>query len=238
MFIYAALPILVQTLGMREWKPKSRILFFLVIALLHIIYCLSISGRRLRMLLFISGIILYELMNSYKMWKPLSTLQQSLATIGFIFVVLPIIYTFDIQCDILPAFLGTVEDTRHYRVITLAATVWFFLLVCFRSTKGILHRVLTWRPLMWVGNVSFSLFLAHSLVLNFFELFFKKIIPQQPTTPLFFWSVMPIAYAMAFIAAMVLYVTVERPFSLKKMNKVQPQVQPEVREYALSKSTD
>ena len=65
-----------------------------------------------------------------------------------------------------------------------------------------------------------------------------KIIPQQPTTPLFFWSVMPIAYAMAFIAAMVLYVTVERPFSLEKMNKVQPQVQPEVREYALSKSTD
>ena len=49
---------------------------------------------------------------------------------------------------------------------------------------------------------------------------------------------MPIAYAMAFIAAMVLYVTVERPFSLEKMNKVQPQVQPEVREYALSKSTD
>ena len=118
-FIYAALPILVQTLGMREWKPKSRILFFLVIALLHIIYCLSISGRRLRMLLFISGIILYELMNSYKMWKPLSTLQQSLATIGFIFVVLPIIYTFDIQCDILPAFLGTVENTRHYRVIPI-----------------------------------------------------------------------------------------------------------------------
>ena len=75
------------------------------------------------MLLFISGIILYELMNSYKMWKPLSTLQQSLATIGFIFVVLPIIYTFDIQRDILPAFLGTVENTSHYRVITLAATV-------------------------------------------------------------------------------------------------------------------
>lgn len=237
-FIYAALPILVQTLGMREWKPRNRVLFFLAIAIIHIIYCLSISGRLLRMLLFISGIILYELMNSYKMWKSLSKSNEWLAIVGFVFIVLPIIYIFDIQHDILPEFFGTVEDTRHYRVITLAATVWFFLLACFRSTNGILHRILTWRPLIWIGNVSFSLFLAHSLVLNFFELALKKIIPQQPTTPLLFWFILPIAYSMAFIAATVLYVTVEKPFSLEKMKSIKPQVQPEIREHTLSKTTE
>ena len=62
--------------------------------------------------------------------------------------------------------------------------------------------------------MSYSYYLIHGLVLKFIELVLKRIIPQQPTTPWLFWGFMPLAFAATLIGSTILFMLVEKRFSL------------------------
>jgi peptidoglycan/LPS O-acetylase OafA/YrhL len=77
------------------------------------------------------------------------------------------------------------------------------------QTRGVVRSVLAWRPLLWVGLVSYSLFLYHPFVLT--ELKRLKFTGSE-----YFWVPAGLVVSLAVAAAS--YYLVERPFiGLKRL---------------------
>ena len=97
----------------------------------------------------------------------------------------------------------------------LAQTAAFFMLcaVCFRG-RGLVSLCMIWAPLRWLGNMSYSYYLLHGFVVRVAMMVLGRLLPQGMPEWIF-WAVMPVLYATTIAAAAVLFVSVERPVSLR-----------------------
>jgi peptidoglycan/LPS O-acetylase OafA/YrhL len=80
---------------------------------------------------------------------------------------------------------------------------------CIVSSHGRVGRALNWGPLAFVGTLSYSLYLWQQLFLN-----------RQSTAP---FAVLPANLAFAFVAALLSYYIVERPF-LRWRERLEPRI--------------
>jgi peptidoglycan/LPS O-acetylase OafA/YrhL len=74
----------------------------------------------------------------------------------------------------------------------------------------------------WLGNMSYSYYLVHGLTLKAAFVMAAKVVPPAAHGPLFMAGLLPLMFAATLIPSGVLFVLVERPFSLK----VQPRIVP------------
>src|SRR5690606_8938876 len=79
--------------------------------------------------------------------------------------------------------------------------------------RGAVARVCSWTPLRWLGNMSYSYYLLHGLVLKAFSIAALAMLGTG-TQPLLFWGLLPVAFAMTLLASAVLFAWVEKPFSM------------------------
>jgi len=86
--------------------------------------------------------------------------------------------------------------------------------VCFCRQDGWLSRSFTWTPLRWLGNISYSYYLLHGLTLKGAFLILGLFLPRSEYGAAFFWSLLPIMFAVSLLPPVVLFLQVERPFSL------------------------
>jgi exopolysaccharide production protein ExoZ len=85
----------------------------------------------------------------------------------------------------------------------------------FRGSKSIAERVLSSTPPRWLGNVSYSYYLVHGLALNAIVLCLRYVgLEPGPRTGLILAMAAP-AFAMTLAVSMVLFLFVERPYSLE-----------------------
>ena len=99
----------------------------------------------------------------------------------------------------------------HQALETLALA-----LLCSAAFQGgnITARALCWRPLRWLGNISYSFYLVHGLVVvAIFRGLGWAFGAGWPSSG--FWLLAPPLFAAGVAASLVLFVLVERPFSLK-----------------------
>lgn len=212
-FYYLALPLIVMGFGMQRWQPRRRVWFFVLLAIVYTIFCVLVTPRHSRLLMFISGILLFEAIHSFEIWRTLPRWAEWI-TVGATLIMFPIIYILDKHPEWLPSQFGFITyGETIYRIVILFLIFGLLVLACFRS-QSILQRIFTWTPLRWLGNMSYSYYLIHGLVLKFIELVLKRIIPQRPTTPLLFWGLMPFAFAATLIGSTLLFMLVEKRFSL------------------------
>lgn len=103
-----------------------------------------------------------------------------------------------------------------------AQTVAFFALcaVCF-ADRGLVSRAMTWTPLRWLGNMSYSYYLLHGSVVS---VGFAALVSIHPgTMPAWlFWTYLPILFAGTLAAAAVLFIAVEKPLSLTMKVSIHP----------------
>lgn len=85
---------------------------------------------------------------------------------------------------------------------------------CFRDPTGWLLRAFSWTPLRWLGNMSYSYFLLHGLALKGAFLALTTVLPVASHGAWFFWGLLPVMFSLTLIPAAVLFIAVERPFSL------------------------
>lgn len=199
MFFYIATPVLLGALRLRRWRPASRILLLAVLGLTCIL--VPHTNPFQRMALFTSGMIVAELKSpSWRGWKALA---------------LPML--------LIVPWLGTAlylyAGSPH-----LAYSLWYgFLAVGFgcivwlavHHTKP-LSAVLTFRPLRWLGNMSYSYYLIHGLAIHAFT----RILPPPLASehgPLGLISAGILTYSWTLLVAAVLYICVEHPLSLRPM---------------------
>lgn len=83
-----------------------------------------------------------------------------------------------------------------------AGSFWLFapLIIALAEGRGIVSVALSWRPFVYLGNISFALYLTHQIVLKFFLIWLPPYIAQP----------VPYLVTSLFIAA-ACYAVIERP---------------------------
>lgn len=211
-FYYLTIPLAVVLLRMRDWQPRQRLYLFLGASAAA--FAIGYAGwdDLIRLAMFLAGILVYEVLNGLG-WRP--TRRWEWLAVGGAALALAATTLFEVHSDGRANSAGLLESAANTdRVLVLFLGFGLLCLVAFRASGG-LYRALTWTPLRWLGNMSYSFYLVHSLVLKALELVLGKVLPDGPVSPMVFGLICLFGFALAWIASTALYVLVERPFSLR-----------------------
>jgi peptidoglycan/LPS O-acetylase OafA/YrhL len=200
-FYYLSVPIIIGAFNLRQHSKTWRVIFFLSITLVLCIYCASIGGP-IRLIMFISGILLYEAMTP-KQITVRSAIGLPALMIGLLFTLLPI----------------SDSGILVIKILVLFVSFFFVCLCCFGNPEGFLAKAFSWRPIRWLGNMSYSYYLIHGLSLKAAFLV-VTILFTKYEGPLMFWGLMPVMFMLTIVTATILFLCIERPLSLiGKINK-------------------
>ena len=185
MFFYLTVPLLVGALSLRERSPAERVLYLLPLAAACVL-----TETHPRIALFVAGMVLVELTRSQP-HKPPSLIAAVLAVIAWLTSpILPIVSLLKYSA----LFFGVLLFTWHAL-----------------SGSSVLTRWLTWAPLRWLGNMSYSYYLLHGLTL---KISFAALAAVAPVgTHLAVVLLIP-AFGVTLVPCAMLFVFVERPFSI------------------------
>lgn len=198
MFYYALIPLLIMTLRLRAWQSHWRIAFFSALALGYGSYCV-LEGGKVRLIMFVAGILLYEVMKHTRLRAPSAGLTVFAVT----------------TCLTSYLFATRINYSLSFALLFVA---FFILCFCsFSDSSNWLKRSFEWSPLRWFGNMSYSFYMVHALAMQGFILIFTKVFPTAaPQGAAFFWIMMPVLFVVAFVPSLVIYLGVEYPWSLQK----------------------
>ncbi len=120
----------------------------------------------------------------------------------------------------LVAFVAAVTGAFPGPTGELVHTVAFFALcaVCFRDA-GRVSLCMKWSPLRWLGNMSYSYYLTHGLIVRVAMLALAPVLPSGMPDRLF-WAFMPVLYVATLFLSLALFAAVEKPLSLQPAPKI------------------
>ena len=130
MFYYLLIPLVITLFRLRDRSPLWRTTLFLGLAFVMTIYY-SINGGHVRLIMFISGIVLYEAMISRNILSPKSIFGLLALVVGLLSTLLPL------------------EGTggAALKACVLFVTFFTLCLTCFRNPSAWLPHAFSWTPL-------------------------------------------------------------------------------------------
>jgi peptidoglycan/LPS O-acetylase OafA/YrhL len=194
-FYYLLIPLVVFSLKLKSWKVENRLWFWATTSVIGLL-TFSLVGGPIRLLMFISGILLFELY---------SKKQCILRKGGTRFLLLALtIFGFRSIYDV------------NYSLSLLSVFILFLMLcLCAFNQGSTAYKWLTYTPLRWLGNMSYSYYLIHGLTLKFcFLIFGSTVTVGFSSNSLYYWFWVPL-FAFTFIVSFMLFFIVERPLSLQ-----------------------
>jgi exopolysaccharide production protein ExoZ len=198
------LPPIVEFTGMRKWLPIRRVEFFFTAAVLILAIGNATGWFALRLVFIPVGALVWEALAWRKAnldtarWLEPAALGAVALTLGlkYWFVVLDGVRIYDCALGLRQAMDGSL--------------CLFCLGFALFSVNSTFSKVLVRRPLRWLGNMSFSYYLSHSLVIKFLTLF-PLAVAWVIRTPIGFWGAVAVSYALSMIPAVALFFLVEKP---------------------------
>ena len=214
-FFYLTLPVIVLVFRLQHWRAGARIAFWLTLAALYVATWFVFTPQASRMLMFIAGILVYEGVHSYRERYTATASKEwaAMALMGVAFALF--------------SFLEPLPGGALYRTILSAFAFGIFVFVLFRAA-GPLRRAFNWTPMRWLGNMSYSYYLIHALVINAAALVLLAVVPSSAPKVLLFWTLMPLVFLATFVVSTFLFAFVERPFSLAAPKKTPERLPPTV----------
>ena len=106
------------------------------------------------------------------------------------------------------AFSGSVRQAARALILGVASTFFVYYAI---HCRGLLHRLFNWTPLRYWGNMSYSYYLVHGLMLHAFV----ELVPKTIISTMLYWVLLPFALAFSIVGAAMLYLAVERPLSFR-----------------------
>ena len=198
LFYYLAIPFVIAAFSLRKRSSLWRMTFFLILSGLLAVYC-AFNGGHIRLIMFVSGIMLFEVMNGVgKSCRPASVIGLLALALGLSATLLPV-----------SGSAGVVV-----KIGILSVTFFVLCLTCFRNSSGRLAQAFCWTPLRYLGNMSYSYYLVHGLALQFSFLVLARALPGASFGAWFFWVALPAMFLLTLLASGGLFLLVERPFSL------------------------
>jgi exopolysaccharide production protein ExoZ len=194
MLYYLLIPLLIAILGLRERSALWRVCLFAIAAVPWLVYCGSFGGP-IRLAMFIAGILLYEAACAGKR-APGGAAALAALVAGLL------------------STLAT--GVFALKVALLGAAFFVLCFSCFARPHEWLGRAFSWTPLRWLGNMSYSYYLVHGLALKAGFMALASVLPAAASDGALLPAVLLLPmFGLTLVPAAVLFLTVERPFSLK-----------------------
>ena len=203
MFYYLVLPPVILAFALRRRPPQWRVAFFAAVGVAIVLMCALIGGP-VRMVMFIAGILMVEAMASPRVQAPSSGVALVVLVAGL--------------AATLVKFPGAVGAVAHSLI--LAATFFALCFCCFKRPDDTLARAFTWKPMRWLGNMSYSYYLLHGLALKAGFMILSKLAPTTTNEPVLFIAMLLPMFVLTLIPTALLFLFVERPFSLARQKPV------------------
>lgn len=214
-FYYLTIPLVVGVLAMRRWASPWRVTFFVALGTMWFVHCLDRESLRTRLIMFVSGIVVYEVLHRRESRAP-ARVSAEWGALAVLVSGLALAFVFDpgyLKPAILPQLGGPVGNALH--VLTLAVTFGIFVSIALRAAgRGPLNVLLSARPLRWWGNMSYSYYLIHSLTIQFVFLVAGRLLPERFHGDAAFWVMSVVTLVATWVVATVLFLVVEKPVSL------------------------
>jgi exopolysaccharide production protein ExoZ len=224
---YVAIPILVLTLRMSHWSRLRRCLLWTSLLMLHLVYVLTLpqtlpiyryqSNNFLRFGMFLAGMLAFEILASVRAANWLTIKRQSwLSVIG---AAAGLAYCFiifrDVNIEHLPVFHSAIKAG-------LICITYTSLALATLGENGLWKAIFSNAWLRWTGNVSYSLYLIHGIVLNsvIAVLLHASTVRNHPSISAV--VLLPVSLAITFMASMLLFLAVEKPLSLQPPKALTP----------------
>jgi len=208
---YLGIGLLVAGLGMRTWSPSARALFFVGMAALYLAVGNAAGLQLAPFLMFLPGILLLDLLDQRRTPRqpPPPVDPRPL---------IPLALAGGLAGVALAGFRGPaggLEVTAAaFRSHAGIGIVFGILLWMSMGGSARFSRLCMWRPLRWLGEVSYSFYLIHGLVLGAIAMVLRPRIPPGSGMGWLFWAGLPVAVLAAAGVANVLFIAVERRYSL------------------------
>lgn len=194
-FYYFIIPIVIFSLKLKKWNVNQRILFWIVASIAGLIGW-ALLGGPIRLLMFISGILLFEFYT-----KKQYTIKKG-GTLFFIVAL--VIFGF-----------RSIYDFSYLLSIASVFILFLLLCLCAFNTQSKTYKWLTYTPLRWLGNMSYSYYLIHGLTLKVCFLVIGILLPTEyASANIYYWLWAPL-FASTVLTSFVLFLVIERPLSLQ-----------------------
>jgi exopolysaccharide production protein ExoZ len=200
MFFYIIMPIVIRVLGMQRWSSSFRIALLGALTLAAL-PALAAAGGPVRLVMFLSGAILFETLRRPEHLKLPPFV--GFAALGAALV-----------APLVP--LGGLPGTV-FRMGTMYAAFFLLCFACFTASDNrVIVRLFSFTPLRWLGNMSYSYYLVHGLALNGAFMITGKLTNAVELSLPVFLIILPLYLAVTLIASAVPFLLVELRYSLKK----------------------
>lgn len=196
MFCYLVLPAMVGLLRLRERTMRWRLTWFLSIAAALSAYT-ALNGGPISLVMFVSGIVLYEVISKTEL--------RAHGGVGLLALIIGLAST------LWPLAAPAGETVE---ALMLFVTFFVFGLACFRSPDAWLPKAFSWTPLRWLGNMSYSYYLLHGLVLKGGFMLLSRLLPPTGQESALHWALLLPMLALTLLPSAALFLLIERPFSL------------------------
>lgn len=199
MAFYLTVPWVIEALRLRSWTPWARTAAFLAL----IVAWEFVPLPHPRVAMFLCGMILVEMLPALKGLLRDTRLLDGATLLAVL--ALGVVLSRDYSPGL---YLGTM-----FVVCFLLCTAAFI-------GHGPVSRALSVRPLRWLGNMSYSYYLMHGLVLKMFYFVIAHVPALQLEPGTAFWLYLPLAFGLTLVGSAVLFLTVERPLSIMPAERV------------------
>jgi len=192
-FFYLLIGALVSLLALRE---RSRAFRLVIIALmagtLTLASALHIHGVPIRALPFFGGMLLAEV----SITEPFSAFSLLVLASAFF---LGVTMTLGIT-------VGEWVQSAAFVMLTAGCV----------AGRGLTPQLFSWKPLRWLGNMSYSFYLAHGLAINTALLLVIRPLADFSHPDLAFWLLVPLIFCACLVPSAALFILIEKPFSLTR----------------------
>ncbi len=208
MLFYLVLPLMIFAGRLRSRSPMTRTAMLLGLSALVLAITWRVQFYE-RIVMFAGGMIARDTLVYWKYRLPRPRIVEVLACAA---VALALGY--------MAAFRGAVPFTNPVFPQTYHRAVFLFvgfssILAVTLGTKGVLRRIFEFAPLRRLGEVSYSFYLLHNLVMRIALGFLMPRVAVGIATPAF-WLAMPIAFALCLGSGLIFFCAVEFPFSVRR----------------------
>jgi exopolysaccharide production protein ExoZ len=206
---YLTLPLVVRGLRLAAWPNSAQIAFVLTISGVHLWLCsLGIFGHP-RLVMFGCGILLRQTIRYRFKWMPAGNFMALAAFIGALAL-------YGLQGRTAwTLYCGPLLTHSTIRLVALFVAIYalsYFAL----SDDGFLSKCFSWDWIRWFGNISYSYYLVHGLVLNCLQVALDLLGLPKYLSPPSFLALSGLSFATTVLGGVAIFLAIEKPFSLQK----------------------
>lgn len=195
MGFYIVAPIILLGMGMKNLKSPHRVGVVICVLIIGLIFFYNVYGP-VRCLLFIAGVIIYEIRDVQGKRIPHWT-----GIVGFIVASLYIGFNSKIEVDFIAA------------VCVMMIGYGSLVFVALSNPDGVLG-ILKWAPLRYLGNMSYSYYLVHGLLIHVTFMIFGMLFEPSGNITWMYLPMMIFTFFATLVGSAVLFLAFEKKFSL------------------------